>query len=139
MALDDEYPIVELSQQTPEYHPPLIRLRMPCKGSDWQLSFLAQACSSLSPTLSTFETLNVLNSEDQLTLGWEDEMENGRWLKLFHPFISVKNLHLSEDIAPFVVPALQELPEERVTVWQRQLCAGDVCPESGFLRIAEAR
>ena len=115
VGLDDKYAAVELSQQRSEYPPPSIRLEMPCKGSDWQLSFLAQACSSLSPTLSTFETLKVLDCEDQLTLGWEDEMENGQWLEIFHPFTSVKNLHLSEDVAPLVVPALQELTEERVT------------------------
>ena len=115
VTLDDEHITVELSPQILVYSCPRISLSTSCKGSDWQLSFLAQACISLSPTLSTFETLQVLGSEDQLTLGWEDEMENGQWLELFHPFTSVKNLHLSEDVAPLVVPALQELTEERVT------------------------
>ena len=37
------------------------------------------------------------------------------WLRLLHPFTSVKNLYLSEEIARRIVPALQDLIGERVT------------------------
>ncbi|KAH9961393.1 hypothetical protein BJV74DRAFT_353413 [Russula compacta] len=110
------YPSVELSQQGQEFSHPGIKLSMSCSRSDWQLSFLAQACGLLLPTPSTFETLNISeNRYRSLTPGWEDDMENGQWLELFHPFTSVKNLYLSKKLALLVAPALQELTEERVT------------------------
>ena len=114
--LDDYCTSVELSQQTRAFSRPRISLSMFCNGSDWQFSFLTQACSSLSPTLSNYETLNVREKGfESLGPGWEDDVENSQWLELFHPFTSVKNLYLSEVVAPLVKPALQELAEERVT------------------------
>ncbi|KAH9970668.1 hypothetical protein BJV74DRAFT_256993 [Russula compacta] len=95
---------------------PKIKLLTQCSGSDRQLSFLAQTCSSLSPTLSTFETLNVRNVGFRpLRTYWEDDMENSQWLELFRPFTSVRYLSLSEEIVPLVGPALQQLAEESVT------------------------
>ncbi|KAH9980555.1 hypothetical protein BJV74DRAFT_953125, partial [Russula compacta] len=49
-------------------------------------------CSALSPTLSTFETIQVVDPGllPQI-VGWEDDMQ---WLEIFHPFTSVKNLYL---------------------------------------------
>ena len=115
VVLDDDFTRVDLSRQMRAYSRPMIGLAMRCSGSDWQLSFLAQACRLLSPTLSTFETLNVRESEYQLRSGWEDHVENSQWLELFHSFNCVKNLCLSKKIVPLVVPTLQQLAEERVT------------------------
>jgi hypothetical protein len=46
---------------------------------------------------------------------WKDDIENGLWLQLLHPFIAVKNLYLSEEIVRRIWPALQELTEGRTT------------------------
>ena len=116
VVLADNYTEVELSQQTPAHSRPKISLSIWCNRSDWQLSFQAQACNSLSPILSTFETLIVHENEFRsLRPGWEDDMENSQWLELFHPFTSLKNLYLSEKLVPLVSPALQHLAEESVT------------------------
>jgi hypothetical protein len=48
-------------------------------------------------------------------LDWKDGIENGLWLQLLHPFTAVKKLYLSEEIAPRIGPALQELAEGRTT------------------------
>ena len=106
---------IELSQETPNHYRPRLSLSMQCYASDWQCSFLAQACRLLSPTLSTFETLSFCERESEpLTPAWEDDIENGQWLELFHPFTSVKSLRLCKVVAPHVVPALRQLTEERV-------------------------
>jgi hypothetical protein len=47
--------------------------------------------------------------------GWQDVFENRQWLELFHPFTAVKNLYISSEFAPRVVPALKELIGEGVT------------------------
>ena len=106
---------IELSQETPNHYRPRISLSMQCYASDWQCSFLAQACRLLSPTLSTFETLSVCeNKYESLTPGWVDDMENSQWLELVHPFTSVKNLRLCKVVAAHIVSALRQLTEERV-------------------------
>jgi hypothetical protein len=45
--------------------------------------------------------------------GWKDDIENGLWLQLLHPFTAVKNVYLSEQIALRIGPALHELAEGR--------------------------
>jgi hypothetical protein len=39
----------------------------------------------------------------------QDHIENWQWLELLRPFTTVKNLYLSEEFAPHIVPALQDL------------------------------
>lgn len=85
-----------------------LELGVSCKESDWQLSALAQICSSPLPNLSDVECLDI--REDQ-TWGthWQDDVEDAQWLELFHPFTVVKSLYLSKEIAVRVAPALQDL------------------------------
>jgi hypothetical protein len=45
----------------------------------------------------------------------EDDIEDGRWLELLHPFIAVKDLYVPSKFTPAIVLALQELVEGRVT------------------------
>jgi len=42
-------------------------------------------------------------------------MENSLWLELLLPFRTVKNLYVSEDFVPRILPALQELVGSRAT------------------------
>ncbi|SRR5713101_4798067 len=44
-----------------------------------------------------------------------DAIENTLWLQLFLPFTAVKNLYLSEEFAPGIAAALQELVGSRIT------------------------
>jgi hypothetical protein len=54
--------------------------------------------------------------EDSLSrLGSKDSIENRQWLELFHLFVAVKNLYLSENFASRIAPALQEVVEGRTT------------------------
>jgi hypothetical protein len=41
----------------------------------------------------------------------QDNIESWLWLELLRPFTAVKNLYLSEEFAPRIVPALQVLVE----------------------------
>ena len=81
-----------------------------CGMLDWQLSFLEQVCTSSLPPLSVLDDLYITNYR---SLG--DDIDSLSWLELLHPFTTVKNLYLSEAIAPHIVPALQELAAGRVT------------------------
>jgi hypothetical protein len=86
------------------------------KPLDWQISSLAQVCSSSFPPLPTLERLDIdIKKDRDSLLEWQDDMEDTQWLELLRPFTSVKDLELSKDSVPFIAPALQELSGERVT------------------------
>jgi hypothetical protein len=90
-----------------------LKLGISCRRSDWQLSSLAQVCSSSFPQvlIPMVEHLYILNEVPKLR--WQDDIENSQWLELFHPFTGVKNLYMSSKFAPRIAPALQELVGER--------------------------
>ena len=79
-----------------------------CSELDWQVSSMEQVCSSCLPPLSTLD-LHIDYRR------WQGNVENALWLQLLHPFTSVKNLYLSDEIARCIVPALQELVGVRAT------------------------
>ena len=83
-----------------------VEIQVLCRELDWQVSFLEQVCTSSFSLLSTLEDLYV----NDCPYSWPvRENNNVLWLELLHPFTTVKNIFLSEGIAPHVVPALQEL------------------------------
>jgi hypothetical protein len=91
-----------------------INFKISCQGLEWQISFLEKICTSCLPPLSTLEDLYIY--EEPLSKpDWKGDIENGLWLRILHPFTAVKNLHLSEEIALLIGPALQELAEGRTT------------------------
>jgi hypothetical protein len=93
-----------------------ITLSISCKPLDWQVSSLAQVCSTSFPPLLTLERLDIdIKTDRNSPLKRQGDMEDTQWLDLLRPFTSVKDLDLSEDSVPFVAPALQELSGERVT------------------------
>ena len=89
-------------------------LQISCRQSDWQLSSLAQVCSSIvfQPLISAVERLYFLENRP---LHWQDDIESSQWLELFHPFTAVKDLYLSAGLMILIEPALQEIVGERVT------------------------
>ena len=111
--LEFSYSSVELSQQMLGDSRPRIHLSIQRDWSERQLPSLTQVFSSLSPTLSTLESLIVC--DNNLRPDWEHDMENNEWLGLFRTFTSVTNLYLSKNLVPSLVPALLQLTEERVT------------------------
>ena len=94
-----------------------LRLEISCRPLDWQLSSLAQICSSsIPPTLiSSLEHLYICNDEHSRPLLWQGDIENSQWLELLRPFTSVKSLHLSREFTQRIVPALQEVVKEEMT------------------------
>jgi len=93
-----------------------LELRISCRQSDWQLSSLAQVCTSSFPQalIPMLEHLYILEDEFPRPR-WQDDLGNDQWLELFRPFTTVKNLYLSREFVPRIVPTLQELAGERVT------------------------
>jgi hypothetical protein len=91
-------------------------LEIACSPSDWMLSFLVHICNSFIPQalILTVERLYVIEYR-RSPPDWQDDIENGQWLEVLSPFTAVKDLYISHEFAPRIVPALQELVGERVT------------------------
>jgi hypothetical protein len=77
---------------------------IPCDDLDGQLSSMGQAFALCLLSLSALEDLYISERED-LHLDWPFYIENTLWLGLLRPFTSVKNLHLSGQVTPSMVPA----------------------------------
>jgi hypothetical protein len=90
-----------------------LQLSISCGKSDWQLSSLAQVCSSSFPQ-ALITMVEHLYIEGYPSLQ-EDDIENSQWLELLHPFTAVKDLYISRGLTPHIAHALQELVGERVT------------------------
>jgi hypothetical protein len=84
------------------------RVKISCREPDWQLSSLAQICTTSLPLLSTTENLFICERYGS-QLDWKDGIENTEWMELLVPFTAVKNLYLSEQFAPRIAPALQDM------------------------------
>jgi hypothetical protein len=91
-----------------------ISIRTRCKAPDWQLSFVAQVCSSSLPIIPSLEHLYICEGIYSRPC-WQDDIENDQWLELLHPFTTVKNLYLSKGVVPRIAFALQELVGQRLT------------------------
>jgi len=97
----------------PQAFPRQLELGVTCRQSDWQLSSLAQICSSALPQalIPTMEHLYI--RDNFLPPHWQDDTEDNQWLEVLHPFTNVKNLYISRKLAPSITPVLQELVGER--------------------------
>lgn len=89
-----------------------LNLSITCSQLDWQLSSLAQVCDLTLSTLPNLDRLNIREFQYSPP-DWQDDIENTQWLELFRPFTTVKDLHISKQVASCVAPALQELVGER--------------------------
>ena len=93
-----------------------LMLVIACSPSDWKLSSLVHVCSSSIPQalILTVEHLFIIEYR-RSPPEWQDDIENAQWLEVLSPFTAVNNLYISHELAPRIVPALQELVGERVT------------------------
>ena len=110
VAFADGAARINLSSQTSGFGELTVKIQ--CKELDWQISSLEQVCTSCLPPLSTLEDLYIYMDKVGY---WQDNVENTLWLDLLQPFMAVKSLYLSKQVAPRIVPALQELVGNRAT------------------------
>ena len=112
---------VKLQPQAPDTQS--FSVKVLCRVPNWQLSSLAQICTTSMPLLSTTENLFIneddndyvfFNDEDRYESYdsrpyWEDYIQSIEWLELLLPFTSVKTLHVCEKFTPCIAAALQEM------------------------------
>ena len=89
-------------------------LTISCRQPEWQLSAMAQVCSSSFPPSIIHKVERLYIRKRSTMLKWQDDFEDSQWLELLHPFTGVKYLHLSDEFARFA-PSLRELVGGRTT------------------------
>jgi hypothetical protein len=76
-----------------------------CRRLDWQLSFVAQISTQLSPLLSSVRSLSI--KEDLALPTGEEDVDSTQWLELFQPFTHVTQvLVFGRQLVPGIVQAL---------------------------------
>jgi len=92
--------------------PTRFALEIRCERPDWQLSSMVQVFSQQLPILSHVERLELRESPWEY-IRWKDDpdLDSLLWLELFHLFIAVQNLYVSEILIPLVAAAFQKLTE----------------------------
>ena len=78
-------------------------LKTSCRQFDWQLSFVTQISSQLSPIFSSVHTLDI-QSDDELPTG--EDVDSTQWLELFQPFTHVTQVYVLEKLVPGIAEAL---------------------------------
>ena len=89
-------------------------IHISCEDPDRRLSSIKRVCNSSLYPLSTVEVLYI-EYQYQPIVWKNDPIKNTTWLELLLPFTAVKNLTLSEEFAPSVAAALEELVGDRIT------------------------
>ena len=80
-------------------------LETSCRRLDWQLSFVTQILSQLSPLLSSVRSLSIKKGYDFLT--GEEEVDSTQWLELFQSFAHVTQVHVwVKKLVPSIVESL---------------------------------
>ena len=94
-----------------------LRVKISYEGlaTDPQPFSMGQVCTVCFPPLHTVENLRIKFVENISEFDWSAPIENDQWLELLRPFSVVKNIHLSEESAPRIADALQELIGSRIT------------------------
>jgi hypothetical protein len=83
-----------------------------CRQLDWQLSFVTQISSQLSPLLSSVQSLGIKNGHELAT--GEENVDSAQWLEFFQPFTHVTQVDVWEkELVPAIVKAL--VAEEMTT------------------------
>ena len=75
-----------------------------CRQLDWQLSFVTEITSQLSPLLSSVHSL-AIQSGQALPIGDED-VDSTQWLELFRSFTHVTHVYVWEEFVPGIAHAL---------------------------------
>ena len=93
-----------------------LSLKILCRQPEWQLSSMAQICTSFFPPFSIHmvERLFIRERSNSI-LKWQDDIEDRQWMELLHPFSGVKYLYLNKEFAPRIAPSLRELVGGRTT------------------------
>jgi len=95
--------------------PAWLLLGISCDERYLQLRYFVQVCSSSLLPFSDVERLAILGVDDLQHPQWGPTAEDFLWLDILHPFSTVKELTVDENILTPVAYTLKEVVKERIT------------------------
>ena len=104
---------ISISFTNPSASTPL-RLRIPCKQLDWQLSSMAQICDRFSSFLFRVKTLSI-NTNQSESGPVDVNMRGGQGLELFRSFHGTRNLLVVGELTTDLLCALRPTDESHTT------------------------
>ena len=114
VAFGDHAVMIKFPSHIPDYRGLRVDIPHARRQAGWQLSAVEQVCTSFLPPVSSVEDLYILEYPIARPR-WQDDVESTLWLEVLRPFVAVKNLYISEEFKPRIVPALEELVGARTT------------------------
>jgi hypothetical protein len=91
-------------------NPRQLRLQVPCRQFDWQLSAISQISGQLSPFSSGVVQLDVRAFSP--TASGRDDLDLAQWVELLRPFDRVERLRVVDELVLDVARALQRVASE---------------------------
>ena len=99
----------------PQSYNGVLELAISCNQSDWQLSSLAQVCSSSFPRALIFAVKQLdIHEAPSPRMRWQNDIEINQWLELLYPFTFVEGLYISQEFVPRISPVLKKILGERM-------------------------
>jgi hypothetical protein len=80
-----------------------LRIQIPCKQLNWQLSSMAQVCDQCSPFLSRFHNLGINTAQSSSE---QDDVDGEQWLELFCPFGGTRSFRVTGELTADILCAL---------------------------------
>jgi hypothetical protein len=78
-----------------------------CRRLDWQLSFVTQILSQLSPLLSNVAKLTFITHLEMPAA--KEDVDSTQWVELFQLFTHVTEMHVFEQLVPDIVEAMEAM------------------------------
>jgi hypothetical protein len=90
-----------------------LRLQIPCKPLDWQLSSMAQMCDQCSPFLFRVNNLGINTT---ISSSGQDDVDGEQWLALFRAFHSARTFWVTGELTTDILCAFGKADGEHANV-----------------------
>jgi hypothetical protein len=97
--------VISLSHQNSSTSTPL-RLQIPCKQLDWQLSSMAQVCDQISPFV-LFGVQHLAFNTNDWSSGKDDVVGGEQWLQLVRSFGGARTFSIAGELTTGILRALR--------------------------------
>ena len=101
------------NSSSPASSPTPLRLQIPCKQLDWQLSAMAQVCAQFSPFLRRVENVGIDTTQPSSS---PDDVDSEQWLELVRSFGGARDFWVGEGLMTDVLSVLGQADVGHTTV-----------------------
>ena len=101
------------NSSSPASSPAPLRLQIPCKQLDWQLSAMAQVCGQFSPILRRVETVGIDTTQPSSS---QDDVDSEQWLEIVRSFGGARDFWVGAGLMTDILSVLGQADSGHTTV-----------------------